>query len=73
MILGAQKVSPAVPTLFIARASSDTAAPTATKSDVLKDAAVRIGSGKLVALGVGGSKLTPGLNPTPWVASDHTW
>ncbi|KAM1707419.1 hypothetical protein EV2_000572 [Malus domestica] len=72
LILGAQKVNPACPKLYIALASTAMAAPTENQRVLLKAAAVTITCGKLVAEGMVPLKETPGpLVAMPWRDSDH--
>jgi hypothetical protein len=66
-----QKSPPALPTFIITRASSPIAAPTASKSGASKVEATPMISGKEVADGVGGRKLTDGDSHTPCSASPH--
>ena len=70
-MFGAQNVPPALPAFIIARASLPIASPTMPNSSASNDAAVPICSGKDVALGVGGRKVTEAEVAIPWLASPH--
>ena len=69
--LGVKNMLPACPALENARASFDMARPMSCTIDRLNDAATPMICGKDVANGVLPSKLTPGLTPRPWRASDQ--
>ena len=71
LIFGAQKSPPALPTFIITRASVPIAAPIAEKRGASKVEATPMISGKEVAVGVGGRKLTDGDSHTPCSASPH--
>ena len=69
---GLQYVSPALPLLLKMRASSAMASPIARYSEVLKLQPVKLGSGNIVAYGVGVCrKCTPGERARPCSASLH--
>lgn len=67
-------MSPAWPTLNMARASRAMAAAVRSQRERLKEAAERMTWGKLVAEGTAPAKETPGpLRARPWRDSDHHW
>ena len=70
-LLSHQKVRPACPSLWNARASRPTAVPTAFHRLSLKEQLDDRGSGNDVANGVEPPKVTPGEYATPCSASDH--